>query len=220
MNPEAVESAKKKAAQARDALVGGALSFMNTVSQQRSAMTTVTPSSSTLVPDAKPAAATSASIADTPGDIPKDELMLLCMKMQKRMQAMEVKGQELVRKKTTLLDERKALLRSVQALIPTEQVVTPDDENNLDLEAIDGTIAKAEAVRMAKVTMLEQKLAELEISSRQPPPATTASATTTETAATAPLHAPVRTTLCWYRAYFVRFSVGPGSPFLVLVFTG
>jgi hypothetical protein len=32
-------------------------------------------------------------------DIPREELLALCMKMNKRMQAMESKGKELVRKK-------------------------------------------------------------------------------------------------------------------------
>jgi hypothetical protein len=43
-------------------------------------------------------------------DIPKEELMHLCMKMNKRMQAMESKGKELVRRKATLLTERNKLL--------------------------------------------------------------------------------------------------------------
>jgi len=43
-------------------------------------------------------------------DIPKEELMHLCMKMNKRMQAMESKGKELVRRKATLLTERHKLL--------------------------------------------------------------------------------------------------------------
>ncbi|KAJ1401455.1 hypothetical protein B484DRAFT_483843, partial [Ochromonadaceae sp. CCMP2298] len=47
------------------------------------------------------------------GDIPKEELMALCMKMNKRMQAMEVKGKELVKKKASLLSEREKLLQLV-----------------------------------------------------------------------------------------------------------
>jgi hypothetical protein len=42
----------------------------------------------------------------SPSDIPKEDLMQLCMKMNKRMQAMEVKGADLVKRKTQLLTER------------------------------------------------------------------------------------------------------------------
>jgi hypothetical protein len=50
------------------------------------------------------------TLGNSAEDIPKEELMHLCMKMNKRMQAMESKGKDLVRKKATLLTERSKLL--------------------------------------------------------------------------------------------------------------
>jgi len=85
------------------------------------------------------------------------------------MHAMEAKGQELVRKKTTLLTERRMLLDAVQNLVDAP-APTPSDDGDVDMDALFGLIASAEDVRRLKAEAQEKKLAELERAARAPPP--------------------------------------------------
>lgn len=104
--------------------------------------------------------ASNASAENAPQDIPKEELMNLCMKMNKRMQAMEAKGKELVKKKTTVLMERQKLLDLLKTVMPIP-ILTKDD-NDLDLVAIEAAWAQFDVQRRAQVSDLEEKVAERE----------------------------------------------------------
>ena len=88
-------------------------------------------------------------------DIPREELLALCMKMNKRMQAMEIKGKELVRKKGTLLEERHLLLdwivsdinstnnSSLAVLSNAVSVMNgKDNEGDLDISVITASFEK------------------------------------------------------------------------------
>lgn len=63
----------------------------------------------------------------SPEDIPREELVHLCMKMNKRMQAMEAKGQELIKKKNSLANDRKIML-SFLTSIPLPLSIRDDDD--------------------------------------------------------------------------------------------
>ena len=94
-----------------------------------------------------------------------------------RMQAMETKGQELMRKKATLLTERRMLLDAVQNLVDAP-APTPQDDGDVDMDALFSLIASAEDVRRLKAEAVEEKLAELGRTAgtlAPPPPPSTAS---------------------------------------------
>eukprot|EP01031_Cornospumella_fuschlensis_P031810 gene31810-38459_t len=66
-------------------------------------------------------------------DIPKEELLHLCMKLNKRMQTMETKGKELLKKKNTLQSERDRLLKMIEGTVgSTLSVVSADGDLDLD----------------------------------------------------------------------------------------
>eukprot|EP01036_Dinobryon_divergens_P033198 gene33198-42929_t len=100
-------------------------------------------------------------------DIPKEELMHLCMKMNKRMQAMESKGKELVRRKATLLTERNKLLElmgtSSSLSILTDPTASTNSsfsggDQDLDLSAIESSWLQWEADRREAALALQTKL--------------------------------------------------------------
>lgn len=97
---------------------------------------------------------------NNPADIPKEDLLHLCMKMNKRMQAMETKGQELVKKKVSLLNERKQLLDAIK-----ERVAVPlnlEDDQDLDMRVVTESINKSEEQRRTLITSIEHKFEVLE----------------------------------------------------------
>eukprot|EP01036_Dinobryon_divergens_P035209 gene35209-45598_t len=100
-------------------------------------------------------------------DIPKEELMHLCMKMNKRMQAMESKGKELVRRKATLLTERNKLLELMGTSSSLSILKDPTASTNssfsggdqdLDLSAIESSWLQWEAERREVALALQTKL--------------------------------------------------------------
>ncbi len=84
--------------------------------------------------------------------------MQLCMKMNKRMQAMETKGKELVKRKAALLHERRKLLEFVKVAVDTDM----SDEDHLNLEIMENRWTEHEKRRQEQVIDLEQKLADLD----------------------------------------------------------
>lgn len=91
-----------------------------------------------------------------PEDIPKDELVHLCMKMNKRMQAMEAKGKELVRQKSRLVEERKLLLELMQSSVQFRTLAT--DDSDLDLPVIEAAWKDWQRSNHEHVTVLEEKI--------------------------------------------------------------
>ena len=84
----------------------------------------------------------------------------MCMKMNKRMQAMEAKGKDLVKKRGTLLMERQKLLDLFRTVIPVP--VLSKEDNDLELDVIEKSWAEFDTKRRDQVTDLEQKLIEKE----------------------------------------------------------
>eukprot|EP00598_Pedospumella_elongata_P001101 CAMPEP_0184981342 /NCGR_PEP_ID=MMETSP1098-20130426/11106_1 /TAXON_ID=89044 /ORGANISM="Spumella elongata, Strain CCAP 955/1" /LENGTH=958 /DNA_ID=CAMNT_0027504899 /DNA_START=60 /DNA_END=2939 /DNA_ORIENTATION=- len=98
--------------------------------------------------------------SETPQDIPPAELMNLCMKMNKRMQAMEAKGRDLVKKRTMVLMERQKLLDMMKTVMPIP--ILPKDDSDLDFVAIEAAWAQFDVQRRTQVSDLEEKVAEKE----------------------------------------------------------
>lgn len=71
-----------------------------------------------------------------PEDIPKEELLQLCMKLNKRMQAMETKGKEIFKKKNTLQLERQKLLNLLESVVLQPLQPNPSDAD-LDFNLIE-----------------------------------------------------------------------------------
>lgn len=95
-------------------------------------------------------------------DIPKEELLHLCMKLNKRMQTMETKGKELLKKKNTLQSERDRLLKMVEGTIGSTVSVLGAD-GDLDLDRIESlylsTLAKAATSSVLTATPSSDRLA-------------------------------------------------------------
>ncbi len=92
-------------------------------------------------------------------DIPKEELLHLCMKMNKRMATIETKGKELLKKKNTLLSERQKLLLLIEATINTSFHTPP--EQDLDLPLVEKTLNEWDTNRLAKAKQYEHQIQEL-----------------------------------------------------------
>jgi hypothetical protein len=104
---------------------------------------------------------------DNPNDIPKEELMQLCMKMNKRMSAMETKGKELLKKRASLLNERQKLLEIISRSLSFS--VDVGEEDDLNIESLENKVSVAEKVKLDSIMdreqrclLLEQQLANLQ----------------------------------------------------------
>jgi len=107
----------------------------------------------------------SGNSSGSPQDIPKEELMNLCMKMNKRMQAMETKGKELVRKKALLLSERHRLLELMKTVMPVP--VLSKEDSDLDIDTVERNWAEFENTRKNHTIAMEEKLLKKEQTAQQ-----------------------------------------------------
>ena len=108
---------------------------------------------------ATPAAASArgAKAADTnPEDIPKEDLLHLCMKMNKRMQALETKGAEMSKKHKEIVEEKKSLLDILKTYVT---VPLPAENEALDLAAIREKVSQHSAQSKETIKSLEDRLA-------------------------------------------------------------
>ena len=62
-----------------------------------------------------------------PDDIPKEDLVQLCMKLNKRMQSMESKGTELSKKIKSLKSEKKDLLDILKECLSIPLILQNDE---------------------------------------------------------------------------------------------
>ena len=95
-------------------------------------------------------------------NIPKEELMHLCMKLNKRMQSMEVKGKDLVKKKNSLLSERHKLIElmcQTSSDLMSTSLLNIKDDSDLDLPMIEDTWIKWENTRKEHLFDLEHRVA-------------------------------------------------------------
>jgi chromosome segregation ATPase len=99
-----------------------------------------------------------------PEDIPKEELLHLCMKMNKRMQAMETKGKELLKKKNTLQNERQKLLTLIETTLNHSFHVSNDQE--LDVNLVEKTWNDWDTNNIVKIKDYERQLQNLSSKSR------------------------------------------------------
>lgn len=76
--------------------------------------------------------------------------------MNKRMQAMETKGKELVKKKSVLLTERQKLLDLFRSVIPVPML--SKDDSDLDLVAIEHSWMEFEGRRREHSAELEERV--------------------------------------------------------------
>lgn len=96
-----------------------------------------------------------------PEDIPKEELLQLCMKLNKRMQAMETKGKEILKKKNSLQIERQKLLGLIEAVVHVPLQPSPA-ENDLDFTVVETAWNDWDRTRREHLVGLEQKVQSFE----------------------------------------------------------
>lgn len=90
-----------------------------------------------------------------PEDIPKEELLALCMKLNKRMQAMETKGKEIFKKKNTLQLERQKLLGLLESVLLQPLQPSPNDAD-LDFPVVEAAWNAWDQKRREHLAQLEQ----------------------------------------------------------------
>ena len=93
----------------------------------------------------------------SPEDIPKEDLMHLCMKLSKRMQSMESKMQEVSKGKKNALNDRRFLLDLIKTLV-TLPPSASDDSIDLDIASIRESWLVSEEKRTSKIFELETKI--------------------------------------------------------------
>lgn len=96
---------------------------------------------------------------DQPFDIPKEELMALCMKLNKKMQSLESKCHDLTRQKTKLLEERQFLADAISQISHVNVLVNHDDASEPVLHR--ETLSKWKVAQIQQIESLEIKLAEM-----------------------------------------------------------
>lgn len=96
---------------------------------------------------------------DQPFDIPKEELMALCMKLNKKMQSLESKCHDLTRQKTKLLEERQFLADAISQISHVKVLVNHDDASEPVLHR--ETLSKWKVAQIQQIESLEIKLAEM-----------------------------------------------------------
>ena len=100
------------------------------------------------------------TMESNPEDIPKEDLLHLCMKLNKRMQSMETKGQELVKIKTILMAEKKQLIDAIKqnVVIPVNSL----DNDEFDVASIVQLMKKSDDNQRDLIEALNQKISDLE----------------------------------------------------------
>ena len=93
-------------------------------------------------------------------DIPKDELMALCMKLNKKMQSLESKCHDLTRHKSRLAEERNFLLEAMSTSFQLDINVPPEQMINKQL--IYESLADIKASHEHALRGLQQRNQELE----------------------------------------------------------
>jgi hypothetical protein len=96
-------------------------------------------------------------------DIPKDEMMALLMKMNKRMQVMESKTSLLTKRTKCLLAERRGLLDLLQQNVPSLSVLSAEDDQDVDVQLVTDVWAEHNRGRAERADeTLKQALAAVE----------------------------------------------------------
>lgn len=98
--------------------------------------------------------------SQNPDDIPKEELLQLCIKMNKRMQSMEHKGQELMKRQKMLVADRRDLIALVRSTLPDCGGVVGDESGTegMDMASLKGLFSSNELRRADKLRQVEQQL--------------------------------------------------------------
>jgi hypothetical protein len=98
-------------------------------------------------------------------EIPKEELIQLIMKLNKRNQVMEQKGKEILKKSKVLLSERQKLIGLIEAVVQLPLQPVPSD-NDLDFNVVEISWNEWINTRNLHLSELERKLQIAESNSR------------------------------------------------------
>lgn len=105
--------------------------------------------------------AIAAARTDTnPEDIPKEDLLHLCMKMNKRMQTLEAKGAEISKKHKDVLEEKKQLLDIIKSYLTTPLSIS--ESETIDIAALRGRVSQKSQQAKEALKVLEDRLAAAE----------------------------------------------------------
>jgi hypothetical protein len=106
------------------------------------------------------AGAVKGSDASRPEDIPKEELLHLCMKMNKRMHALETKHTELTKKYKDTVEEKRQLLDIIKTYISASVTIT--DEETLDVANIREKVMLNNVSHKENIKQLEDRIMQSE----------------------------------------------------------
>lgn len=95
-------------------------------------------------------------------DIPRDDLLQLCMKLNKRMQAMEIKGQDIVRLNTKLKIENRKFADFIESTSGIH-INTDADEEVIDFENLKKHWEAWDSNRNTKLVQLEELTKSIQI---------------------------------------------------------
>ena len=102
----------------------------------------------------------SPSSGNEPFDIPKDELMALCMKLNKKMQSLESKCHDLNRVKISLNDDRLFLIQTISSIL--EENISVNADESTPRPMIQNIVDKWKSSQHENISSLEKKIIELE----------------------------------------------------------
>jgi hypothetical protein len=100
------------------------------------------------------------AVEKSPMDIPKEELMALCMKMNKRMQSLEAKNTESTNRINRLVDERRILLDLITSTINLN--ISAQNHEDINTPLINDTWNQYKEQQQSRIFTLEQDLADVQ----------------------------------------------------------
>ena len=103
----------------------------------------------------------SKAVNTNPEDIPKDDLLHLCMKMNKRMQGLEARGAEISKKYKEVSEEKKQLLDIIKTYASASLPLTIADET-LDISVLRERVMSHSAQSKDIIKSLEDRVASME----------------------------------------------------------
>jgi hypothetical protein len=131
------------------------MSFLSSQSQQSSSSSNNDKTSSTIK--------STSSTPITSGnevDIPKEELMALCMKLNKKMQSLESKCHDLNRIKTKLNDDRSFLVEIISNIL--ENNISSNMDEAIERPSIQNAVESWKSIQHENISLLEKKVTDLE----------------------------------------------------------
>jgi hypothetical protein len=138
-------------------LVQGAMSLFTNIASSANAS-----SSSGPAPGGSNGTVKANVVERTPEDIPREELLALCMKMNKRMSVTDQKANELAKRKGILIEERRQLLELIAMAVGVGEVAKVGEEEDLKIATITETWEQWHRANRQRLKTLENRISELE----------------------------------------------------------